>query len=328
MKKSYFRKIFITVSLLLAACTPAAQTTSLVAIKVQLGSTHQATYGGFYAADQNGMYTREGLTVSFILGGTNTDPTSPILDNTAQFGVMGASALISARAAGKPIHALAVIYRRDPVVFFSLANSGITHLQDFIGKKVFVSLQILPRLKAMLATAKINLDSINIVSTGDFTALYTGDVDVASGTITSTVLAARQAGHPVNIIYPDDYGVHFYSSTIYASDAYINSNPDLVTRFLRATMDGWASAIEDPQAIGAMVTHYNPKADTAFESASMVASIPYVNTGEDHIGWMDGDVWAGMLQTMQAEEEVTKPVTISDVYTVQFLKQIYGDNKS
>jgi NitT/TauT family transport system substrate-binding protein len=77
-----------------------------------------------------------------------------------------------------------------------------------------------------------------------------------------------------------------------------------------------------------MVTHYNPKADAAFESASMAAAVPYVNTGEDHIGWMKPEVWEGMLQSMRAEGEVTTPLDINNVYTMQFLQQIYGENHS
>ena len=60
----------------------------------------------------------------------------------------------------------------------------------------------------------------------------------------------------------------------------------------------------------------------------MVASVPYVNTGEDHIGWMKGNIWDGMLQTMRADGEVTTPLKVSDVYTMQFLQQIYGEKHS
>lgn len=327
MKTRLPGKVLVFLLLSIAACAPAAQTSNLTPIKVQLGTTHQAVYGGFYAADQKGYYTREGLAVSFMLGDANADLSAPILDNTAQFGVMGATALVTERAASKPVRAVATIFRRDPVVFFSLADSGIVRLQDFVGKKVFASPRVLPRLKAMLVTAKMSLDQMTIVSTGDFTALYTGDVDVASGGITSSVLAARKAGHEVNLIYPDDYGVHFYSTTVFTSDDYIASHSDIVTKFLRATLDGWSYALEDPQAVGAMVALYNPKADTTLESASMVASIPYLNTGEDHIGWMKGDVWMGMLNTMRADGEITTSMDIKDVYTMQFLQNIYGEDK-
>jgi NitT/TauT family transport system substrate-binding protein len=102
----------------------------------------------------------------------------------------------------------------------------------------------------------------------------------------------------------------------------------VVTKFLRATFQGWADAVENPQAIGSMVTMYNSKADAAFESASMVASLPYINTGEDHIGWMKPDTWAGMLQTMQAEGEVKTTVDINNVYTMEFIQKIYGESQS
>jgi NitT/TauT family transport system substrate-binding protein len=328
MKTHFLRKILASLLLLISACAPAAQTPDLMPIKVQLGATHQALYGGFYAADQKGYYAREGLAVSFMLGDASADLSAPILDSTAQFGVMGASALVTERAASKPVRAVATVFRRDPIVFFSLADSGIVRLQDFAGKKVFASPRVLPRLKAMLATANMSLDQMTIVSAGDFTALYTGDVDVASGGITSSVLAARKAGHEVNLIYPDDYGVHFYSTIVFTSDDYIAAHPDIVTKFLRATLDGWAYALESPQSIGAMVAKYNPKADSTLESASMVASIPYLNTGEDHIGWMKGDVWAGMLNTMRTDGEITTSIDIKDVYTMRFLQEIYGEDKS
>jgi len=327
MTKVSLRTIIIIGLLLVSACTSTAQTPSLTAITVQLGTTHQAVYGGFYAADQNGDYAREGLAVKFIEGGTNFDVVTPLMNGNVQFSIMGASTIVAQRAAGKPIKALATLLRRDPVVFFSLADSGITHLRDFVGKKVLASLNIRPRLYAMLAKAGIDRKQLTLIESGSFTDLYTGKIDVASGLITSSVLAAQRAGHPVNIIYPDDYGVHFYSTSIASTDDYITTHAAVVTRFLRATFKGWASAVENPQSVGAMVLHYKPQADAAFESASMAASIPYINTGEDHIGWMNADKWAGMLQTMRMEGEVNSTLDVKDVYTMEFVQQIYGEDQ-
>ncbi len=328
MARNFLRKTFVILLLLVTACSTIEQTSSLLHITLQLGTTHQAVYGGFYAADQNGDYAREGLAVSFVEGTPTTDTVAPLLDGSAQFGVIGSSAIISQRAAGQPIRAVATILRRDPVVFFNLTDSGIARLQDFVGKKALVAPILRPRLYAMLAKAGIDRNQVTLVDTGDYTDLYTGKIDIASGLITNTVLKVQQSGHPVNIIYPDDYGVHFYSTAIFASDDYIAAHADVVTRFLRATFNGWTYAVENPQSVGQLVIHYNPKADADFESASMVASLPYVNTGEDHIGWMKPEIWDGMLQTMRLEGEVTTPLDIKDVYTMQFLQQIYGEPQS
>ena len=67
-------------------------------------------------------------------------------------------------------------------------------------------------------------------------------------------------------------------------------DPGLVRRFLRATLKGWTYAVENPTAIGSMVARYKSDADTDLEVAQMASSIPFVNTGEDHIGWMKPEV--------------------------------------
>lgn len=298
-------------------------TPELTEVTVQLGTTHQALYAGFYVADQQGLFAREGLSVTFIEGSTNTDPVPAIVNGTAEFGMLGASSLITAIADGQPVQAVATVLRRDPVVFFSLADSGIVRLQDFAGKRVYASLRLRPRLHTMLGHIGLDPSEIIEVREASLTDLYNGDIDVASGLVNTGVLSAREAGYEVNVIYPDDYGVHFYSSTIFASNELIASNPDLVTRFVRASLEGWAFAVENPQEIGPMVGLYNPDANTNFETASMIASLPYINTGKDHIGWMESQTWEDMVASMHEQGEIDDPLPVSEIYTMQFVEQIY-----
>jgi hypothetical protein len=56
----------------------------------------------------------------------------------------------------------------------------------------------------------------------------------------------------------------------------------------------------------------------------MIASLPLVNTGEDFIGWMKPEVWAGMEHTLREQHVLTDPVELEQVYTLQFLEEIYG----
>ena len=56
----------------------------------------------------------------------------------------------------------------------------------------------------------------------------------------------------------------------------------------------------------------------------MTASIPLINTGEDHIGWMKPDRWHGMEKILRQQGVLTKPLDITQVYTMQFLQEIYG----
>jgi ABC-type nitrate/sulfonate/bicarbonate transport system substrate-binding protein len=117
--------------------------------------------------------------------------------------------------------------------------------------------------------------------------------------------------------------VHFYGDTIYSTDDYIAGNPDVVLRFLQATLRGWTYAVENPNEVGEIVSHYNPEADIDLENAEMLASLPLINTGEDPIGWMSTESWVDMKKTLLEQGVLTAPLKINQVYTMQFLEEIY-----
>jgi len=332
MKNRIFQKniliLFVTSSILaltLSGCSPAATPESdLTPVTVQLKWLHTSQFAGFYVADQKGFYSDEGLIVTFIQGGTNIDALKPVVDGTAQFGIASAIELLSLRATGAPVTAISTIFHRNPTVFFALSSTGITKPSDLIGKKIrAVSDQPLI-LHTMMANVDIPPeDYTEVTLPSDLALVLDGDVPVWGSYITSLAIIVKRAGYDINIIYPDDYGVHFYGDTIFTTDNFISSNPDVVLRFLRATLKGWIYAIENPGEVGTIVSKYNPKADIDLENTEMLASLPLVNTGEDHIGWMRAEIWAGMEQTMREQKVLTSPLDVKKVYTMQFLEEIY-----
>lgn len=324
--RNFMMVLFLLVGALLgvSACASATPTRALTPVTVQLKYLHQAQFAGFYAADQNGYYAAEGSKVNFIEGGPTVDLKKAVLDGTAQFGLTAPEVMIAARAQGESLRAIAVIFRRNPAVFMTLANSGITRPQDFVGKTIQYNATMGLILNAILARAGISSSVYTEVNVGsDLGPFYSGQVQVWNAFLTNEVLTAQSAGYKVNIIYPDDYGIHFYSDTLYAKDDYIAANPDLVLRFLRATLKGWTYAVENPVQIAPMVAKYNPNANLAHETAQMTAGLPLINTGEDHIGWMKPEIWSGMEKTLREQKVLTKPVDVTQVYTLQFLQEIY-----
>lgn len=311
---------------LLAAClagVPAQP--SLRPIAVQLAWNHQAQFAGIYAADRAGLYAAEGLAVTVLPGGPGVDKLAPVLSGAAQFGVAGADELILARAAGQPVRAIATIYRRSPIVFVALAETGITRPEEFAGKTIRVADNLVPSLHAMLAHVGVAPDQYQVVTElpSDLALFASGEVPVWGMYINGMYVAVQRAGYPVNLIFPDDYGVHFYADTLYTTDELIDRDPELVRRFLRATLSGWTYAIENPGDIASLVASYAPDADLDVEHAKMIASLPLVNTGEDHIGWMRPDQWETMAQALHVENLLAAPLEISQVYTLQFLEENY-----
>ncbi len=320
---SGFVLLFLVLLAALTGCQRAAP--ALTPVTVQFLWTHNAEFAGFYAADQKGYYAAEGLAVTFREGGADVDYLTPVANGIAQFGDAGADELILARADGKPLRAIATVYRRSPLVFIALANSGINRPQDFIGKVIRVTPQSAAPLHAMMARIGIRPDQYTeVILPSEVAAFAAGQAPVWSVYLTNFAVTVQQSGYKLNIIYPDDYGVHFYADSIFTTDDLIAKNPDLVARFLRATLKGWTYAVENPTQVGALMQKYNAPADASLENAKMTASIPLVDTGEDTIGWMKPEVWAGMEQTLREQGVLTKPVDVTQAYTMQFVKEVYG----
>jgi ABC-type nitrate/sulfonate/bicarbonate transport system substrate-binding protein len=250
---------------------------------------------------------------------------TPVVNGIAQFGIAQSADVILARAAGNPVRSIVVIYRRSPIVFFALTDSGITRPQDFAGRQIRSTITVDQTLRAMMTKLDIPSDRYETVYLpSDLTQFASGDVPVWGGFINVFVLEVQRAGYQINIIHPDDYGIHFYGDVLITTDDLITENPDLVQRFTRATLRGWTYAVENPEAVGAFVQAYQPEADAGLEVARMTASIPLVNTGDDFIGWMKPEVWASMEQTLREQGVLTEPLKLEDVYTLQFLEEIYS----
>ncbi len=308
----------------LSACGGPPSPTPLTSVVVQLAWTHQAESSGFYAAAQNGFYAEEGLDVTFLEGGPKVDPRQSVAEGRAQFGAVASDMLILARAEGKPLRAIATLVRRSPVVFITLADSGITRPEEFAGQTVRLVPNVAVAFYAMMAKMGIGQDEYTEVNLPSDVALFaSGEAPVWGAYVSGLALTLQQAGYKLNIIYPDDYGVHFYGESIFTTDDLIARNPDLVRRFLRATLRGYTYAVENPAAVGLLVVKYKPEADAALETARMTTLLPLVNTGEDYIGWTKPTVWAGMEQTLREQGLLAQPVDVTQVYTLEFLEEIY-----
>src|SRR5277367_3821600 len=213
-------RAFISVTLLvLSGLFASAQAGD--AVTVRLKWFNQAQFAGFYVAQDKGYYKAAGLDVNIQPGGPDFPAVQMIAGGNEQFGVTGADQILIARSKGVPVVALAVIYRRNPFVLFSLAKSGIKTPADFAGKTVGVKIGGNEELiyRAVLAKAEIDKSKLTEMPVKfDITPLLTGTVDVWPGYLINEVLAAKEKGFDVNIVDPSDFGIDLYADTLFTTE--------------------------------------------------------------------------------------------------------------
>lgn len=314
----------VLVCVLAAACGGGPVSSPADTVTVQLKWLHQSQFAGFYAADQNGYYKDESISVRFLEGGPGVDRIGPVTSGRAQFAVSDGAACITERASLGSVTCIGVVFRRSPVVYLSLAENGIRKPADFAGKTVETASNDIA-FRSMMAIAGLDPSNYKLVSpVRGLDRLYAGTVDIKGGFRTNELLAARASGRSVNVIDPEDFGVYFYGDSILTTDQLIESRPDLVLRFLRATLKGWAYSVENPDATVRLVTRYNPGADLDHETAALEASIPLIATGRDQIGWVRDDVWEGMVDSLVSLGLIERQQDPGFGFDGTFLRRIYG----
>ena len=101
--------------------------------------------------------------------------------------------------------------------------------------------------------------------------------------------------------------------------------------FLKATVKGWQTAIENTDEAALLAKNYegNDEKGTIYNDEHLKfvlqASSPLIHTGDNHLGLMEKDVFENAQRMLIEQEVIKKPVDIEDVYTMQFLNKVYGE---
>jgi NitT/TauT family transport system substrate-binding protein len=298
-------------------CVPAQAEDS---VTVRLKWFNQAQFAGFYVAKAKGYYKAEGLDVNVQPGGPDFPAIQMVTGGNEQFGVTGADQILIARSKGVPVVALAVIYRKNPFVLFSLAKSGIKTPADYVGKNVGVKIGGNEELiyRAVLAKANVDKSKINEIPVKfDLTPLLTGTVDVWPGYLINEVLAAKEKGFAVNVVDPSAYGIDLYADTLFTTEKMLKEKPEVVGKFVAATLKGWDTALAAPEEAAKITVSSGDKLTYDHELAMMKASVALVKPDSKPVGWMDAAGWDSAQKLLLGAGFQKSPVNVVEAFSAK-----------
>lgn len=158
-------------------------------------------------------------------------------------------------------------------------------------------------------------------------AAFQGDPNIVQqGYLSSEPYAIKQGGIEPSVFLLADYGYPAYATTIETTDKMIEDNPDLVRRFVQASMEGWASYFADPTPGNQLIKQENPQM-TDEQIAYGIGKMKEhgLVTGGDAetggIGVMTSARWTVLYDFMVEAELVSTKLDINDVYTLDFLPE-------
>ncbi|MFL5675365.1 MAG: ABC transporter substrate-binding protein [Chloroflexota bacterium] len=268
-----------------AAPDESATPTKLV---VGLGFIPSVQFAQFYLAQQNGYYSDGGLDVEFQ---NKIDPDLvPLVGaGTIDVGIGDGTSVIPAASNGIPVEYLATIYGKFPNIVFAKASSGIKKAADLKGKKIgtpgrYGSGWIM--LQALLASAGLTTDDVEIVEYPDFTqeiAVEQGAVDAATGFSNNEPIQLEAHGEKPVVLRIDEI-TPLPGPGLISATATIDAKHDAIAAFVSATLQAMDEIKADP-SVGL---------DAAFKAVPELAS-----SRATQAAILDAtiDSWAGTTQT-------------------------------
>ena len=280
----------------------------------------------FYVAQDKGYYDAEGITVTFGMGSRELNPVKTVATGQDMFGVLGGpDTLLVARSKGQPLKATAILHRNSNFpCLLTLKSSGITKLEQLQGKKIgfnygHISTDV---LRNLLRKGNIKYTEVDVGF--DYSQLITGSIDAEWAFTVTGGLDLPAKGVEVNVISPVDYGIITHGYTIFATDKTTTEKPDVVAKFLRATLQGVKYTVEHPEEANKMLLKRDPKLDEALNLKRQLAyNAVTSNSDEFPPGYMDKAMFQTTYDRLVEEKVIEKPFDVSEAYTTKFLQEIY-----
>jgi NitT/TauT family transport system substrate-binding protein len=242
---------------------PASSSAEAASVRLQLQWTPQAQFAGYFAADKQGYYKAENLTVEFLAGGPTIAPhTVGSASNGPEFTISWVPKVLEAREAGSDLIDIAQVFQRSGTLSVTWKDSGITDPCGFAGKKVGVwdfgneyevtagalACGLTPGLEAGGDPAKTYQ---KVIQQFDMVAFLNREIDVAEAMIYNEYAQVLEATNQETgeLYKPEDLNVIDWNvqraamlqDALFARKAWLEegNNRDIAVRFVRASLKGW-----------------------------------------------------------------------------------------
>jgi len=354
------RFIMIAIALLTVACSaPAAQPTAAPAaapkpttapaaapttapaaaakpsgppdkVKLQLKWVPQAQFAGYFVALDKGYYKDENLDVEILPGGPDIVSEQQVVNGQADFAIDWVASFLAFRDKGLPLVDISQVYQSSGLMLISKKSTGINKAEDLKGKSVGVWYGG-NEFEFLALMDKLGYDpdkDLNVIKQG-FTMdpFLAGQMEAASAMTYNEYNVVVESGvnpNDLNVIRYSDEGVGMLEDNLFASETMVKTKPDLVQRFVRASMKGWQTAIDDQAgAVTIIMKYVEPGSTTVDHQTRMMSEVaklispPGMASGK--IGVMDAGRFKTTADIALKFHVISAPADPAKSYTNDFV---------
>lgn len=285
----------------------------------------QAEHGGFYQAVAEGIYKKHGLDVTIKMGGPQVNGMQLLLAGQVNFIINYDFAVLQGVEKGFPLVTVAApfqfdmqgIMTRDDVPNLAslkdktilVAGTGTTYWWPWVKKKYGYS-------DAQMRPYTFNLQPF-----------FADPNIVQQGFPSSEPYQAAQKGLKVKFFLLSDKGYPPYTQAITTTQKMVTERPDVVARFVRASIEGWKSYLANPAPANALIKKDNQNmtdGQLAFglEKLKELQIVTGGDAAKSGIGAMTDERWKKTAEFMMDYGLLKRDTNYRKAYTLQFVKDV------
>jgi NitT/TauT family transport system substrate-binding protein len=290
--------------------------------------------GGFFQAVADGTYKQYGLDVTIAPGGPNDNNRIQLIAGKLDF-YLTANTLQSfdAVANNVPVVEVAAMFQKDPQVFVTHPESKVTKLEDLKALTLFVSKDGIASYFQWLKSEYGFSEEKVKPYTFNAQPFLADKQSAMQGYATSEPFAIEKAaGFKPGVLLLADYGFNAYSTMIETRRDLIDKKPDLVQRFVDASIVGWYHYLYGDNAPGnALIKQLNPEMSDELLAYSVAKMKQYgiVDSGDalqEGIGAMSEARVTSFFDKMVRAGVVRADLDFRKSFTLRFTNKGVGLN--
>jgi NitT/TauT family transport system substrate-binding protein len=300
--------------------------------KVSFGTNWvaEAEHGGFYQALADGTYRKYGLDVTIVPGGPQINNRILLPVGKIDF-FMSANTLQSFDAVEQnvPTVAVAAMFQKDPQVL--ITRPDVKSFDELKRMTLFVSKEgIASYFQWLKADYKFSEAQVKPY-TFNPQPFLADKASAMQGYVTSEPYAVeKQSGFKPKVFLLADYGFNSYSTLIETRREVTENKPDLVQRFVDASIIGWYNYLYGDNSAGnALIRKHNPEMSNELLTYSVAKMKEYgiVDSGDAAtlgIGAMTDARMASFFDKMVRAGVVKPTIDFRKSYTLRFVNKKVG----
>lgn len=323
LKKAAISAVF-GVSAILAGTQAFAQDT----ISLRLDWLPSGYHAPLFYGLAKGFYSDVGIDLVIADGkGTNVALQSVATGNDL-IGLANYATMLAATDRDLPVIGIGGLIQKLPDAIISLEGSNIKSAEDLVGKSIATAgtSATVQLLMSYLANEKgIDTSKINIVQTdaSAFRAtLLQRQVDaIAAWALSDALLVAKEAPIDPPLLFPD-MGVNMLGTGFVASKNTVETQGDVLRRFMAATNRAYTEAFENPEAAAEALAAARPAidVDTVVKQIKLLPDFLWTANSAGHaVGWTAREDWELTARLLKTYSNLQKEVDLDAAYTNEFV---------